>query len=203
MRRAAPRALWWRWFQATTGGEVLGFLVPALAGAVVTGRGLPAAVVFACLVAAGTAEGGVLGLAQALALRAALPELRTNAWVCATAVAAAVSWAIGSVPVATGSGIAAVPRAALVGCGAVLLLSMGVLQWTVLRRHVRHAVWWIPATAAAWLAGLVAFLAVTTPLWQEGQPAAVLVAIGALGGLVMAAVVAAVTGLALVRLVHR
>lgn len=44
------------------------------------------------------------------------------------------------------------------------------------------------------------FTAVTSPLWQEGQPVALIAAIGILGGAVMAATVAAVTGLVLVRL---
>src|SRR2546427_503405 len=65
---------------------------------------------------------------------------------------------------------------------------------TLLRRHVPHAGRWIGATAAAWLLALVLFTAVPTPLWQPGQPVAVTALIGALGGVVMAGTVAAVTG---------
>jgi LPS O-antigen subunit length determinant protein (WzzB/FepE family) len=42
---------------------------------------------------------------------------------------------------------------------------------------------------------------VSTPLWQPGQSAALVVAIGLLGGLLVAATVAALTDLALLRLV--
>jgi len=83
---------------------------------------------------------------------------------------------------------------------AVLLSSIGLLQWRVLRRHVARAGRWVPATAGAWIAGLLGFTAVTSPLWRAGQPAVLVAAIGVLGAVVMAATVAAITGLALVRL---
>ncbi|MEU7835050.1 MULTISPECIES: hypothetical protein [unclassified Nonomuraea] len=43
----------------------------------------------------------------------------------------------------------------------------------------------------------------TTPLWQPGQPGWLIAVIGVLGGAVMAATVAALTGAALVRLLRR
>jgi D-arabinose 1-dehydrogenase-like Zn-dependent alcohol dehydrogenase len=84
----------------------------------------------------------------------------------------------------------------------VLLCSIGTAQWLELRRHVPRAGRWVTATAAAWCAGLVAFSAVTSPLWQPGQRPALVAAIGALGGLVMALTVAVGTGWALVRLLR-
>jgi hypothetical protein len=71
----------------------------------------------------------------------------------------------------------------------------------VLRRHITGAGAWIPATAAAWLAGLAVFCATAMPLWRPGQSPVLIAGIGALAGLLMAATVAAVTGGALVRLV--
>jgi len=79
---------------------------------------------------------------------------------------------------------------------------MGLAQWTVLRNHVVGAGRWIAVSAVAWLAGLAAFMLIATPLWQEGQPVALTAAIGVLGRLVMAATVAAVTGLGFVRLLR-
>ncbi|WP_159928891.1 MULTISPECIES: hypothetical protein [Nocardia] len=76
-------------------------------------------------------------------------------------------------------------------------------QWVVLRGYVRGAVRWIAATAAAWLAGLTAFAAFTTPLWQPGQSPALVAVIGVFGGLLMAAAMAAVSGLLLVRLLGK
>jgi hypothetical protein len=72
-----------------------------------------------------------------------------------------------------------------------------------LRRHLARAEWWVAATAAAWCVGLLAFAVVTTPLWQPGQSTILVIAIGALGGLAMAATMAGITGWALTRLLGR
>ena len=91
----------------------------------------------------------------------------------------------------------------LVTLGAILLGSIGSAQWWAMRGQVSSAGWWILTTAGAWLVGLALFFSITTPLWQPGQPAWLLTAIGLLGGLVMAASVAALTGWAFVRLTRR
>lgn len=80
--------------------------------------------------------------------------------------------------------------------GIAVLLSLGTAQWFVLRDHFPGAHLWVWANALVWGAGLLVFAAVTTPLWQPGQPPVLVALIGALGGLLMAAV----TGAALTRL---
>lgn len=80
--------------------------------------------------------------------------------------------------------------------GIAVLLSLGTAQWFVLRDHFPGAHLWVWANALAWGAGLLVFAAVTTPLWQPGRPPVLVALIGALGGLLMAAV----TGAALTRL---
>jgi hypothetical protein len=200
---AHGRRLLRAWFRASTLGEVLGFCVPAVVASVVVGTGgwfvEPSA-----LVLAGAVEGAVLGLGQAYALRQALPTIRTRDWTRATAAGAAVAWLVGMAPSVIGKWLWDLSAPLAIGLGAVgatvLLGSIGGLQWLVLRGHVPHAGRWVPATAAAWTLGLAAFIAVTVPLWHEGQSAGSTTAIGVLGAVVMAAVVAAVTGLALVRL---
>jgi hypothetical protein len=87
--------------------------------------------------------------------------------------------------------------------GLLLLLSIGLAQWLVLRRHVARSVSWIAVNVVAWALGLGVLLAIVTPLWHEGQSTGLVIAIGALGGLAMAAVVAALTGVWLARLLHR
>lgn len=82
-------------------------------------------------------------------------------------------------------------------------LSIGTAQWTVLRNHLPHAARWIAITAGAWLCGLAAFLAVASPLWQPGQPFWLTVLIGVLAGILMAAVVAVLTGAGLLHLIRR
>ncbi|MBG0823373.1 nitroreductase family deazaflavin-dependent oxidoreductase [Planomonospora sp. ID91781] len=195
--------LWRRWFLATLTGEIAGFTLPAVVAALVidSARLGPLAQVF-LLILAGAGEGVLLGLGQAYALRGALPSVPTRAWVRATAAGAAVAWAIGAVPVLLGEGMQAVPWPLLAVMGLALLVSMGLFQWGVLRGRVTGAWRWIAASTGGWCLGLAAFGLVTTPLWQPGQPPALVALIGLLGAVVMAAAVAAVTGTALVALVR-
>ncbi|WP_245664051.1 hypothetical protein [Nocardia arthritidis] len=201
---SSGRQLWRRWFGLVTVGELLGFLTPAVVGALVADRaGLPVA---GALLVAGAVEGATLGWFQARAVRPALPGLSSRRWVAATVLGAVVAWSVGALFVVTDglSGWSRAPQVAtFVAGGLVILLSIGVAQWVVLRAHVHGAARWIAATAAAWLAGLTAFTAFTTPLWQPGQATALVAVIGVFGGLLMAAAMAAVSGLFLVRLLGR
>ncbi|WP_199522362.1 hypothetical protein [Geodermatophilus marinus] len=205
-RRATPdadRVLFRRWVVATTAGEALGFLVPTLA--VLAGAddpGDPRA--YAALVAAGAGEGAVLGWAQGGVLARVRPGLPRRDWTLRTAAAAAVAWALGLAPAALGDAIGRWPGSVQVlaglTAGLLLLASLGVAQWTVLRRVVPRSARWIGWTGAGWLAGLAVFAGLTTPLWQPGQAPAVVAAIGVAGGVAMAVTVAVVTGYGLVRL---
>ena len=154
------------------------------------------------LVIAGGLEGAVLGWAQSRVLRGAIPALSARAWVSRTALAAAAAWVIGLSPSLLWERLRSPVLTwslAVVG-GMLLLASIGVAQWSVLRHHVPGSASWIGWTALGWLAGLLVFTLVTTPLWRPGESAAVIAAIGALGGALMAVTVGAVTGVGLVRL---
>jgi len=189
----------------TTGGEVAGFLVPvsvaAVAGAALDG--LPG---LGLMVVAGVGEGAVLGAAQGRVLRRVLPGFSTRDWVLRTAGAAGLAWALGMVPSSLGRTFADLPPGVQIAvtapAGVALLLSIGVAQWTVLRRHLSGALAWIGWSALGWLAGLAVLLAVVTPLWRPGQSAVLIAAIGVLGGLLMAGTLAATTGWGLVRLLR-
>ncbi|WP_189940822.1 nitroreductase/quinone reductase family protein [Streptomyces aurantiogriseus] len=190
---------WWRW---TTLGEAAGFCVPAAAGAIASDAST--AIAWPMLVAAGTAEGALLGAAQAHVLARVMPDLRPRRWVAATAVAAGFAWMLGLLPSLVAPRVGFSPAVAGLAAvdGVLVLLSLGTAQWWVLHRHVTDAWKWIPATAAAWLAGLAVFFSVTMPLWQPGQSPLLIAGIGVLAGLLMAGTVAAVTGWALVRLLR-
>ncbi|MEU3651138.1 hypothetical protein AB0E59_47825 [Lentzea sp. NPDC034063] len=195
----AARETWQSWFRWTTAGEFVGFLTPALAGALTSSPEL--------LVLAGVVEGAVLGAAQAVVLHRIDRTLHRRSWIGVTALAAGFAWAVAMLAVHNGDQLnmlplaAVLPIAALAGTG--ILLSLGTAQWFVLRNHVRRAHLWIWANAVAWGAGVLVFTAVATPLWQPGQSPELIALIGALGGLLMAATMAAVTGAALIRLVRR
>jgi fluoride ion exporter CrcB/FEX len=205
-RDAAPvlrgRALWRRWTVAVTLGEAAGFCIPATAGAVLAALDAPFPVLAPVALLAGLAEGAILGAAQAGALRRALPAVPSRRWIAATAKGALVAWAIGLIPFAVELRHVPTPVLIVAGgpLGALLLTAIGAFQARELRGHVAHPRTWICTTAAAWAAGLAAFTAVTSPLWQQGQAAPLVAAIGVLGGLTTAATVAAATGAALVHL---
>lgn len=199
---AAAPGLWRQWFRQVTLGEFLGFCAPAVAGGITAG--VRAGVLVAALLLAGIVEGGVLGYFQARVLRTVLPRLRIRDWVTATAVGAVLAWAVGSVPMLYGERLGDWPiwlQVPVIAAGVlVIVFALGGAQWFVLRRFTVRAARWIWANVVAWMAGLTAFALVTTPLWQPGQAVGLVVAIGVLGGLVMAAVMAAITGAFLTRI---
>ena len=143
-------------------------------------------VAFAALALAGSLEGAVLGWSQARVLRRPLRRLSSRRWIVNTSAAAALAWSIGMLPSTAHDLWSRWPILLIVvaaaALGLVLLCSIGTAQWLELRRHVPRAGRWVITTAAAWCAGLVAFTAVTSPLWQPGQRPALIAAIGALGG---------------------
>ncbi len=98
------------------------------------------------------------------------------------------------VPLALALSLAAVPALAV-------LVSVGASQWLVLRHHVDGAGWWVAANASAWLLGMpVVFAAMG--LVDEDTPFAAVAALASASGLLMGAVVAAVTGGVLVWLLR-
>ena len=85
--------------------------------------------------------------------------------------------------------------------GLVLGPVLGFAQWLALRRYVRGAALWMPANALAWAFGMVVIFVGIDPAFDDGfgvRSVAILVFTLALAG----AVVGAVHGLALVRLLH-
>lgn len=188
------------WLLWVTLGESVGFLAPALAQLAFAG----APVAAPALILAGAAEGAVLGWTQATVLRSRLPALSRRRWVGATAIGAALAWFIGLLPAEWADVWQRWPVSAQLVAGivaaTVLLSALGVAQWFELRRHLRRAVWWIVGSAVAWCAGLAVFFAVATPLWQPGQPGALVLLIGVLAGVLMALTMSLVTGLVLLRL---
>lgn len=194
-----------RWIAVVTAGEFAGFSVPATVAAVTAQA--PAAVTLPAVLAAGAVEGAVLGASQAIVLRRAVRGIRPWWWIGATGAAAVVAYAIGMLPSTLGERLTQVPPMLTAGAAAalptVLLASIGFAQWLVLRQVVRRSAWWITITAAAWTAGLGLFLAFTMPLWHPGQPLAATIVIGIVGGLLMAATTAAITGEGLRRLLAR
>lgn len=201
---AAPsdRELLRRWVIVVTAGELAGFTLPATVGIVTSDQ--PAAVSYPALVAAGLLEGAVLGWAQWSVARRRLPALSRRRWVALTSIGAATAYAIALLAPMFWERLnewaIGLQVAVFVTGGMLLLLTIGTAQWIELRHHVPRASRWIATTALAWAVALIVFVAIATPLWYEGQAFWATLAVGIGAGLVMALAMAAVTGLALVRL---
>lgn len=187
------------WVVWVTAGETLGFLAPGLTWFAAWKLSLSPLPLALAVTAAGAIEGAVLGWSQWRVLRAWQPSVPA-AWVRRTALAAAAAWACGMTPntlydlgapewVSVAAGFAGVP---------VLLLSIGVAQWSVLREFVPRAWRWVVANVLAWVIALPPTF-IGPALVPADAPAAVDLAVWGSSGVMMAAIVAAVTGRAMAR----
>ncbi|MET4144809.1 MFS family permease [Arthrobacter sp. UYCo732] len=190
--RRGRRRFFVRWLVAVTLAETVGFSVPAIAGGLLTAGAFPAQFVYPAMIAAGTAEGALLGAGQGIGFGAIRP-FRTRTWILATALGAGLAWAIGMLPSTLGLfELSPLAVGLLFVGGLVLLASIPTLQWLVLRRTVRNAWRWIPWNMVAWAAGILWTLA-PSPLVDERTPIEVITGVYMAAGLLMAVTVAAVT----------
>lgn len=209
--------LWLKWVLANSAGELIGLGATFAIGAglfsgLAEDLGIAATLVGAGLMTAtGALEGAVVGLAQWLVLRVAIPGIGRRAWVVATVIGAVIAWFLGSVPMVLvslfqqpGRETAGEPSQVVVlllaaGMGLVAGLILSVAQWLVLRKHVQRAWLWLPANALAWAAGMpLIFAAVDLALQAGSAPGGVVVM--AAGITLTGAVVGAIHGVALLSL---
>lgn len=188
-----------RWVAFVVAGEGAGFLLPAAGFAVSAGAGLAPWPAYVLLVVAGAGEGALLGLGQSTAVRGTAAEVPRGRWVLVTALAASAAWALGMLP-STLTALGAAPDLSAPGTwlllgvgGALLLVSIPLAQWPVLRGVLPGAWRWVPWNVLAWLLGLPLTL-VASPFVDEDSPAWLVGVLFVAGGLAMAVVVALVTG---------
>lgn len=197
-----------RWVAYVTAAEGLGFLAPTTAFALSAVLDAGPGATYVALVLAGAVEGALLGFGQSRALAGELTRRQRMRWVLLTSLAAAAAWTIGMVPSTLATVGAAIdladPRVltGMVLAGAVLLATIPLAQWPVLREVAGRAWRWIPLNMAAWLAGLV-FTFLPSPFIDAATPTAVLAVVYAGAGIAMALTVATLTGLGLLRLLDR
>jgi len=190
-----------RWVLVVTLGEAVGFSVPAAVGVAVTGASPGPLATLVAMVLAGSVEGAMLGAAQADCLYRwrVLPARRW--WIVATSVGAAVAWSLGMLPSTFDLRWTA---ATVVGAGVgglLLLTSLPLAQYFVLRDHVKRPALWIPINIAAWLLGIAWTLA-PSPVVDQSTPTGALILIYGIAGFCMAATVAVVTGVGMIRLLQ-
>ena len=187
------------WIQACVIGELVGFVPPAVTGAVLVALDAPELVLVAGIVVAGIGEGLVLGWAQDRVLQRVLPGV--TGWVAVTASAAGLAWLAGM----GGSSLvqAVGPKGLFVAIpGWIIgLLAMGVLQAWRLHSVVPEPRRWIPATTMAWLIG-VTIPVVALSVVPNGWPPVVHVLVAIPAAVAMGATVGVITGRTLDQLVE-
>lgn len=195
------RQLFNKWFLTVTLGEFIGFIIPSIAGVATAYAHVPQLVQTFVLVLAGMGEGAVLGYAQSRVISRIVPRIKQPEWIRATVLGAGIAWLMGMTPSTLYDYREILPLSILILIGgvllAVLLLSMGYLQYLVLRKHVAKASGWIWINILAWVVGLVV-LFLFMGIAPEGFGTTLLFSI--LGGLGMAASMAAITGLFVVKM---
>ena len=200
-RAKAPQKfslLWWVIW--VTLGLALGFIFPSVATlwAVADGRDGTGQFIFA--VVGGAIEGGILGFAQAFALRKTAAALPLALWIGITALGGLVAWIVGMIP-GTYLNLEATTSASiivLVAFAIVAVVVMPVAQWLVLRGTKLGKIgrmWrWIPVTALAWTAG-IGWLLLAAPLVQDSTDLVHLIGLYTVAGFLMALTIATITGL--------
>jgi hypothetical protein len=217
----ARHPLWRRWVAANIVAEVVGLgLTLALTGLVI-GRlanigGLAGVVLaFAAAVLSGAIEATIVGLAQWWAMRPWLPQITRRAWWLASLAGALLAYVLGYLPStlinlmqssadASAAPMTEPPQAVVLllaaGLGAVAGAILSFAQYFALRGRVAYAGRWIPANMLAWAVGMpIVFWAIDLAfklpaLWQA-------VALMSTALLLMGAVVGAIHGAFLVRMV--
>ena len=140
LRSRSPRQ---RWMLFVTVGETTGFLVPTCAGILSTKAGFSELWQAALVVAAGFAEGALLGVGQAWAFPFPVRRLR---YVLLSALGAGVVWAsVMSMTLVLGRRTLPFPiiTVAVAATALLGLAAIGSAQWLELRRHTSAARRWI------------------------------------------------------------
>ncbi len=201
--RASRSRLRHDWTTAFVLGELVGFIPPAVVGAVLGAVRAPDPVLVAGLTVAGSLEGAALGWAQSRVLRRYAPSVDRRQWTIGTAAAAAFAWLVGMGGGSLmGSGASPVLLVLLVPAWCSALLAMGFAQWRVLREVVPHSGRWIPVNAAAWLLGVM-IPVVAISLVPNDSPVSVFIAVAVAAAVVMGMTVGAITGRTLEALLDR
>lgn len=184
-------ALWLRWVLANTGAELVGL---GGSGLVMLGFftlsdraetvGTILLQALAAILLGTLLEGVVVGVAQWLVLRRALPRMPWREWVIATSVGAGIAWLFGMIP-STIIGISqllappTVPEPVAEPAQSTMLLGAAALgfllgpvlgfgQYLSLGRYVKKAGWWILANAVAWAVSMTIVFAGVGAVPDEG-----------------------------------
>jgi len=176
-----------RWVMLTTVGYAVGFLAGFVLGHLLMGN-----------VMVGVGIGAGTGLVQWLVLRRYLPV--PGSWVLISMVGLAVPLGLyAAVSAVTGFPMDLGWPLGVLGWGLAFLLGGAIIGWAqqrVLRSRGGRAPWWIPATALAWAASVLAF-AIPPDMSGNLPIPLLLVRNGLMVPAVAGAILGVVTGIAL------
>lgn len=212
--------LWVRWVGANALGEMLGLgaTFAALgAGMTYLGsiKGFGGIILsYALAIVTGIIEASLVGWAQWQAVRPWLPQLKFWSWWRATLIGALIAYILGYLP-STIMGLQEestqitgvepdqwVVLLLAAGLGLVGGLVLSFFQWRELRQHLPSAWVWLPANMLAWMLGMpLIFLGIDMMFHIQGAALQGVYMAGVL--LLTGAIVGAVHGMALVRLVKQ
>jgi hypothetical protein len=178
-----------RWILAVSLAEAAGFAIATGVAIATISSGLTGGWALAAVVAGGAFEGAALGTGQYLAMRSGRP--RPAAWIVGTSIAAAFAWLLGMLPSTLGPDLGSPATiVALAMGGLVLLASIPVTQWLVLRR--RGAFVWVPVNMGAWAVAILWTFA-PSPIIDERSPLPLVITLYVVAGLLMAVTIATLT----------
>jgi hypothetical protein len=196
----APEGAWRKWFTIVAVGEFVGFAVPLIAGVVASQAfDIGGFALWGIVLAAGTVEGLILGVAQASALKHLAPSVNSTLWVVATVAGAAIAWGfMWLIPTYWDRGE---PAGIIAGISflaiPVALLALTVPQAEVLNlAKVRLPYLWLAYGTLAWTVAVPLVFLGGLFVDDSSSTAAVLAAFGA-GGVLMALAYAAISGWAI------
>jgi hypothetical protein len=212
---------WRQWTLANAVAEALGLGGTLLAGILLFTRLEPLAgpvvTAFLAVILGTCLEGSIVGTAQWLVLRQAIPRLTWQQWAVATAIGAGIAWTLCMIPSTfialhpASDGAASQPAqepGALMYYGAAAALGfvagsiLAVAQWRILSRYVQRAGWWLPANGCAWAFGMALIFVGTSFIPASGITFGIILVL--ITFVVAAgAVVGATHGVALVWLLRR
>lgn len=178
-----------RWILTVGLAEAVGFAIATGVAVTTIATGVSGGWALLAVVGGGALEGAALGTGQYLAMRERRP--RPGPWIAGTSTAAALAWLLGMLPSTLGLDLAS-PLAivALAVGGLVLLASIPVTQWLVLRRPGTFA--WVPVNMGAWAVAILWTFA-PSPIIDEHSPLGLVVTLYVIAGLLMAVTIAALT----------
>lgn len=197
----SKRNIYYKWRLTVTIGEFVGFVIPSIAGVITVVMQIPQFPQTLLLVLAGIGEGLVLGYAQSRLITKHFKKIKATHWTLTTAFGAGIAWIIGMLPSTFFDYINNIPLPVIlpiaVILGSILLLSIGYMQYLLLKKHVLNAHIWIWGNILAWVAGLTTLfifmgIAPNDPVW--------ILTFSILGGFGMAAVMSSITGFFFVKL---